>query len=183
MFPQFLEHLEDEGRMQIIHDREGLIPYLQRWYVAFPDSTQRSAEEQNIPFNTFVHRFWKSDDPVFHTHPWNWFHSTILEGGYWEHTPWGVTWHKVGSTRYVDCNKMRHLDDDPSRPLVPANLHWVEIENPGDAWTLFTRGPKKDNGFWGFMDNLETGEIVPHDIYIEQHRKTDDDTKQHRMEG
>lgn len=170
MLHDFLKALESNNRMQIITDRDNLQAYLQRWYVAFPHSSQRSEEDRNIPFNTFIHLFWKSDEPVFHTHPWDWFHSTILKCGYWEHTPWAITWQSVGSSRYVDCNKMRHLGDDPSRPLVPANLHWIEIPKPGETWTLFTRGPKKDNGWWGFMDNFDTGEIVFHETYLEQHR-------------
>lgn len=171
MLARFLKELESQGRRQIISDRGDENPYLERWYVAFPDSSQRPPEQQYIEFNTFIHCFWRSDDPVFHTHPWNWFHSTILKSGYWEHTPWGTKWMQVGEARFVDCNKMRHLGDDPSRPLVPANLHWVEIPKAGDTWTLFTRGPKKDNGWWGFLDNLETGEIVFHETYLEQHRK------------
>lgn len=173
-FQRFLETLEKNGRKQTIHDRDGLRPYLERWYVAFPDSKQRDIQE--IPFNTFVHQFMLSDEPVFHSHPWDWYHSTMLEGGFWEHTPWGITWHEAGASRYVDCLKMRHLDDDPSRPLVPANLHWVEIPAPGKSWTLFTRGPKIRTGFWGFMPDMETGEVIYHETYLEMMRKNKNDS-------
>lgn len=161
-----LDQLEREGRKQVIPDRDQVKAYLERWYVAFPDSTQR--ERKDIPVNIFVHLFHQSDDPVFHSHPWEWFHSTILTVGYWEHTPWGTKWYEPYSQRYVDCKALRHLDDDPSRPMVPANLHWVELKRPGETWTLFTRGPTKDNGFWGFMPDINTGEIIFHETYLEQ---------------
>lgn len=177
MFDEFLKKLESQGRKQIISDRGDENPYMERWYGMFPDSSQRPEYMQDIPCNVFFHRFWRSDDSVFHTHPWSWFSSTIMAGGYWEHTPWGTTWYSVGSSRYVDCNKMRHLGDDPSRPLVPTNLHWIEIDKPGETWTLFSRGPKKDNGFWGFMDNFVTGEVVFHETYLEQHRVKNESIK------
>lgn len=89
----------------------------------------------------------------------------MLKGGFWEHTPWGTQWHEPGAQRFVDCTAMRHLDDDASRPLVPANLHWVEIPEANETWTLFTRGPTKEGG-WGFMPDIETGEIIHHEKYL-----------------
>lgn len=164
MFENLLKTLESQGRFHIIRDRNNQTEYLRRWYVAFPDSIQR--ENKLIPFNSFIHQFMRSDDDVFHTHPWEWFHSTILEGGYWEHTPWGTKWYGPGDQRFVDCKAMRHIDDDPTKPLVPANLHWVEVPEPGKTWTMFTRGPQKDDGFWGFCPDLTTGEVIFHETYL-----------------
>ena len=98
MIKWFLDKLEKAGRKQIIMDRDDLHPYLERYYVAWPDSTKR--ERKDIPFNTFIHRFMLSDDPVFHNHPWDWYLTIILKGGYWEHTPWGTTWRGPGSWKF-----------------------------------------------------------------------------------
>src|SRR6185437_6930953 len=118
MFENLLQTLEEQGRKYTIYDRDGKTAYLNRWYVSFPDSLQR--ERQDIPFNMFIHQFMRSDDDVFHTHPWEWFHSTILEGGYWEHTPWAKTWYGPGSQRFVDCRQMKEFEG----VMLPANLHW-----------------------------------------------------------
>lgn len=165
MFENLLKTLESQGRFHIIKDRDNKTEYLRRWYIGFPDSIQR--EREDIPFNTFIHQFMRSDDDVFHTHPWEWFHSTILEGGYWEHTPWGTKWYGPGDQRFVDCVAYRQYDDH----LLPANLHWIEVPEPGKTWTLFTRGPSKPvdaqgRKFWGFCPDLEIGEIIYHEDYL-----------------
>jgi len=167
MIKWFLNKLEQKDRKYTIYDREGKIPYLNRYYIAYEDSTKR--ERKDINFNVFLHQFLQSDDPVFHSHPWNWYLTIVLKGGYWAHTPWGTKWYGPGSVNYVDCLKMRWLDESQDI-LLPANLHWVEIPKSGKTWTLFTRGKTVNDGFWGFWADQNSSEIVQHEKYLESKR-------------
>jgi hypothetical protein len=130
MMKWFLNWLEKKGRKSVILDRDGKLPYLNRWYVAYPDGDQR--QRKDIRFNIFIHQFMQSDYPVLHTHPW-WFIAVILKGGYWEHLPGDKkVWRGPGSIRFDrNCT------------------HWVEIEEPGKTWTLFIRG--RTTRDWGFI--------------------------------
>jgi hypothetical protein len=171
MFQWLLNQLEKHDRKYTIYDRENVEPYLTRYYVAWADSTKR--ERKDIPFNTFLHQFLRSDDPVFHTHPWDWYFTIVLKGGYWQHTPWGTKWMGPGSWHYQDCTTWRSTDESHD-VRVPANLHWVEIPKPGKTWTSFTRGKTINNAFWGFCPNLETGEIIYHEDYLASQRRSRD---------
>jgi hypothetical protein len=133
MFQWLLDRLEKAGRKSIIMDRDGLKPYLVRYYALFPDSVQR--EQKDIPFNVLIHQFIQSDDPVLHTHPW-WYFTLILKGGYWEHLPGDKkVWRGPGSIRF-------------GRNVT----HWVEIPESGKTWTLFIRG--KTSRDWGFINEF-----------------------------
>lgn len=165
----------------MIYDRDGQDPYLTRYYLAYPDGDVRKKTglREDIPFNTFLHQFMRSDDDVFHTHPWDWYHTVILKGGYWAHTPWGVHWCGPGHTHYQNCNAYRWYTTASGQEIhIPANLHWLEVPKPGKTWTLFTRGPTKNvkghpdaKGFWGFWPDQESANIVQHEEYLEQQRK------------
>ncbi len=148
---RLLDWLERKGRKTIIMDRDGIAPYLTRWYLIWPDGHNRKCKA--IPFNAFIHRFEQSDEPVLHSHPW-WFISVILRGGYWEHLPNGVCkWRKPGSIRFSwNC------------------IHWIEVPEPGKTWTLFIRGRSRNNGAWGFIN--ANGQYTPHNEYLSQHRKS-----------
>jgi len=172
MFQWLFSALERRGRKHIITDREGKNPYLVRYYVAFPDSVAR--ERKDIPFNVFLHQFIQSDDPVWHDHPWNWFISIVVSGGYVEHTPWGDKKRGRFNMRFVNCNKLRHIDDDPTKPMIPANIHWVEIAESGKTWTLFVRG--RTNKDWGFFPNMKTGDKIPWREYLEDKVNNNDNT-------
>lgn len=161
-----LNQLEKHGRKLIIMDRQEQDEYLTRYYLLHKDGTK------GIKFNVFLHQFMASDDPVFHCHPWNWYASLILKGGYHEHTPWGTWWRGPGHFRFTNCEDVRSLrQGDPYAPLVPCNLHWVEIPKKGETWTLFIRGRSVKD--WGFMPNPVTGEIIHHEQYLAQYRKSD----------
>lgn len=174
MFQWLLNKLEANGRKLVIYDRDGIDPYLTRYYVAYPDGDARKATgvREDIPYNTFLHQFIRSDDDVFHTHPWDWYFTVILKGGYWAHTPWGTKWMGPGTVKYQNCRTMRqwYNKDLGKSFLLPANLHWVEIPKPGKTWTLFTRGKTINKGFWGFWPDRTTADIVRHDIYLEKQR-------------
>lgn len=154
MFAWFLRYLERKGRKSLIMDRENLRPYLDRYYALWPDSVDR--ERKDIPFNILIHRFHTSDDPVIHSHPWNFSFSIILKGGYWEHLPDKTIWRRRFSWRL-----MRHGKSD---------LHWVEIPKgqEGKVWTLFVRG--RTISSWGFKPDIN-GPLIPWKKYIEDHRK------------
>lgn len=181
MFKWFLNRLEQHGRKAIIMDRDDKEPYLERYYIAWPDSEKR--QRKDIPFNCFLHRFMRSDDPVFHNHPWKWYRTVILKGGYWEHTPWGTEWRGVGHTRYVVGDKLVPYPRSITIPiklgtntishkfsLIHQDLHWVEVPKPGETWTLFIRG--RDHGKdWGFVPRVDTGKWIQHEEYLRQQRE------------
>lgn len=186
-----LDALERHDRKLVIMDRDNLDPYLERYYLAFPDSVHR--ERQEIPFNTFLHRFMRSDDPVFHNHPWYWYFTVILKGGYWEHTPWGSKWRGPGHMRYQRGDHMIPLYNTApevnsngtlfrssrdaliaegviKNPMLHSDLHWVDVPNPGETWTLFTRG-RSHGKDWGFVPDLNTGKWIQHEEYLASVRK------------
>lgn len=170
-FRWFLNYLERKGRKHTITDRDGKNAYLDRYYVAYPDGTQR--QRQDISFNVFLHRFLRSDDPVWHDHPWNFFISIVLKGGYVEHTPWGDKWRGPGHIRFVNCNKLRHIDDDPTKPQIPANVHWVEVPEDGETWTLFIRGRSLPKS-WGFFPD-KSGVKIHWSEFLKERAKNNDD--------
>jgi len=110
---------------KIITERHTSEPYLERISLI------------KIPgiFQIAIHRFWKSDDDGgLHDHPWLFWGSYILEGGYVEHTPSGAVARKPGAFR------MRHA----------WTQHRIEIPADGsEVWTIFIMGPKIRA--WGFV--------------------------------
>ncbi len=148
MFGWLLRALDRAGRKTTIMDRDGLAPYLVRYYLLFPDSVQR--ERKDIPFNILIHQFIQSDTPVLHTHPW-WYLTIILKGGYWEHLPGGIKkWRGPGHIRF-------------GRNVT----HWVEIPETGKTWTLFIRG--RTIREWGFIN--EEGNWELWQSYLDRHSK------------
>lgn len=110
---------------KIITERHSNEPYLERISVI------------KIPgiFQIAIHRFWKSDDDGgLHDHPWLFWGSYILEGGYTEHTPQGIFKRLPGAFR------LRHA----------WVRHRIELmENAKEVWTIFIMGPKIRA--WGFI--------------------------------
>ena len=98
--------------------------YLRRWWVI----------PRNEVCNIYLHEILRSDDDrALHDHPWA-NSSWVLEGGYIEHTPGGISvQRKVGD--YVE----RHAQA----------LHRLEIPEGGRAISLFITGPKVRD--WGFV--------------------------------
>ncbi|MSO97536.1 MAG: hypothetical protein EXR11_04870 [Rhodospirillaceae bacterium] len=111
---------------KIISERHTDEPYLERISLI------------KIPgiFQIAIHRFWKSDDDGgLHDHPWLFWGSCILEGGYLEHLPGGkVVQRSPGAFR------LRHA----------WTQHRIVIPNDGsEVWTIFMMGPKIRA--WGFI--------------------------------
>lgn len=94
--------------------------YMQRWFII----------PRNPVFNIYFHRFFGSDAPTMHDHPWVSF-GLILSGEYVEHTPKG--------------DFVRREGDWTLR--MPSSLHWIEIDKP--VYTLFITGPRVR--LWGFL--------------------------------
>ncbi|MDX2145811.1 MAG: hypothetical protein SFV19_20830 [Rhodospirillaceae bacterium] len=111
---------------KIISERHTDEPYLERISVI------------KIPgiFQIAIHRFWKSDDDGgLHDHPWLFWGSYILEGGYTEHLPGGES-----AERKPGQFRLRH----------GWNRHRIELPHDGaEVWTLFIMGPKIRA--WGFI--------------------------------
>lgn len=107
----------------IIRNKQPLLideDYMERWFII----------PRNRFFNIYFHRFFGSDAPTPHDHPWMSL-GVILEGTYVEHTPKGDFVRNEG--QWV----LRW----------PSSLHWVEIDKP--VYTLFITGPKVRR--WGFQ--------------------------------
>ena len=125
------------GRYRLIPDRRTGADYMHRYYLFLKD-------RHRFPFNVTLHKIVRSDDPVFHDHPWPYI-TIILQGGYWEHTPIveldeivgeTVTWRGPGSI-------IKRSSEE---------LHWLELdEKVGPATTLFFMGPQVRK--WGFVIN------------------------------
>lgn len=87
-------------------------------------------------FNLSLHNILRSDnDDALHDHPWLFYLTIILTGGYWEHTPKGRFWRGPGSVLFRWGTTRHRLELDPSK---------------GETWTLFTMGPHIRE--WGFCD-------------------------------
>ena len=144
-----LKLLDKIGRKRTIYDREGKIPYLDRYYVFLKDRNR-------FPFNITLHKVMVSDEPVLHDHPWG-YATLILKGGYWEHIPLTneTTGGVIGSTRVwrgPGHFRIRSADD----------LHWLELEkdeagNEIPCWSLFFMGKKKKE--WGFLPYVDTKDM------------------------
>jgi hypothetical protein len=140
-----LKLLEKLGRKRTICDRDGLKPYMERYYLLFKDKLTEEETAYNLPANLMLHHICLSDPDDLHDHPW-WYATLILKGGYWEITPEGRFWRGVGHFRISK----------------PQSLHRIEIpEASQGSWSLFFRGPKVRE--WGFM---KEGEWIEHRHYL-----------------
>lgn len=148
----FLKLLERLGRKRLVYDRVDGELYLTRYYLFLKERTK-------CPFNIFLHRFHKSDDEVFHDHPWP-FATLILRGGYWEWRPqFDSEGRKVGEmARWCGAGSFRI-----SRAKT---YHRIELNPAVPCWTLFMPGAKQRD--WGF---LVKNKWVQWEQYLKQ-RKT-----------
>jgi len=145
----FLKLLDKIGRKRTIYDRDGKIPYLDRYYVFLKN-------RNHFPFNITLHKVMVSDEPVLHDHPWG-YATLILKGGYWEHIPLRneTTGGVVGTTRvWRGPGHFRYRTSD--------DLHWLELEkdeagNEIPCWSLFFMGKKKKE--WGFFPYVDTEDM------------------------
>lgn len=130
------------GRYRLIPDRRTGEDYMHRYYLFLKDRA-------NFPFNVTLHKIVKSDDPIFHDHPWPYM-TIVLKGGYWEHTP---VFNKDGKM-ITEFSRFR----GPGSVIIrkAREYHWLEMdESVGPATTLFFMGPQQRD--WGFMTKTKTG--------------------------
>lgn len=154
---------------RIIFDRNGVSPYLSRWYLVgaptMPDGTwpfdKNGTPRDGIVWSPktwglYLHRFHRGDDEQeLHNHPWRWAVSLILAGGYVEE-------------RRCDGGEVKTRIVRPGRLNVirSDDFHRVELLDE-DAWSLFLVGPKFQG--WGFW-NRTTGKFWPWREFITQLR-------------
>lgn len=126
------------GRYRLIPDRRTGADYMHRYYLFLKD-------RKWFPFNFTLHKIVKSDDPIFHDHPWPYM-TIILKGGYWEHTP-------VFNNDGKILTEFQVWRGPGSIILRGAKeFHWLELdEEKGPATTLFFMGPQLRD--WGFLIN------------------------------
>ena len=152
LFYQWDKWMSYLDRKRIIQERfeskEEDKNYLIRYYIFLKGSSNQTIRK--FPYNIFLHRFLKSDEPIMHDHPWS-YTTLILCGGYWEHIPIEY------EGKFIDTKFWR----GPGYWSSYSNNHKHWIELPSDSigpdatnpcWTLFIPGIKK--GKWGFFPNL-----------------------------
>jgi len=115
------------GRYRLIPDRRTGEDYMHRYYLFLKD-------RKFFPFNITLHKIVKSDDPIFHDHPWP-FITIILSGGYWEHTPVYnnkgeifaefTTWRGPGSILKRSAKEFHWLEIDETI----KKHQWIQWEN------------------------------------------------------
>jgi hypothetical protein len=92
-----------------------------------------------------MHKIVRSDDPVFHDHPWPYM-TIILKGGYYEHTP------LLSANNNIIGETIRWRGPGSIIMRSSKALHWLEMDPEiGPATTLFFMGPQVRE--WGFVVN------------------------------
>ena len=125
-------------RYRLIPDRQTGEDYMHRYYLFLKD-------RKWFPFNLTLHKIVKSDDPIYHDHPWSYL-TIILKGGYWEHTP-------VFDSEGKIITDIQHWRGPGSIIIRKAgSYHWLEMDpEVGSSTTLFFMGPQQRE--WGFLIN------------------------------
>ena len=97
-----------------------------------------------FPFNVVLHKVVKSDDPIFHDHPWPYM-TIVLKGGYYEHTP---LFNDKG-VKFAEFSRWR----GPGSIIIrkAKEYHWLELDDNRPTTTLFFMGPQQRE--WGFLIN------------------------------
>lgn len=141
------------GRYRLIPDRRTGSDYMHRYYLFLKDRNW-------FPFNITLHTIVRSDDPIFHDHPWN-YTTVILKGGYYEHTPVydnnGKKMAEVSVWRGPGSIIRRKAED----------FHWLELDKTvGPVTTLFIMGKQRKE--WGFLIETRKGKHrwIKHEFYL-----------------
>jgi hypothetical protein len=138
----FHKLMDKLGRYRLIPDRTTGEDYLHRYYLFLKD-------RKYFPFNVTLHKIVRSDDPIFHDHPWSYM-TVVLKGGYWEHTP---VFNNEG-LKIAEFQTWRGPGSIIKRSA--GEYHWLELdESVGPATTLFFMGRQKRE--WGFLVQVKKG--------------------------
>lgn len=149
--------MEKLGRYRLIPDRRTGQDYMHRYYLFLKD-------RKWFPFNITLHKIVKSDDPIFHDHPWPYI-TIIIKGGYWEHIP---LFNDKGA-KFAEFQIWRGPGSIIKRSA--NEFHWLELdENVGPATTLFIMGPQQRE--WGFLiDRTKTKQQwIHYQNYLENYK-------------
>ena len=141
------------GRYRLVPDRQTGEDYLHRYYLFLKD-------RKWFPFNITLHKIVKSDDPIFHDHPWAYM-TIILKGGYWEWVPEFDIDNNIIGERKI-WRGPGHI-----RRCTAETYHRIELEPDVDCWTIFIPGIQRRQ--WGFLqhDGLWANQKwIDHDQYI-----------------
>jgi hypothetical protein len=107
-----------------------------------------------FPFNVTLHKIVKSDDPIFHDHPWGYM-TIILRGGYYEHVP-------VFDSRGQKFAEYSRWRGPGSIIIRKANeYHWLELDEEKPTVSLFFMGRQQRD--WGF---LKDNKWIQHEEYL-----------------
>lgn len=139
-------------RYRLIPDRRTGADYMHRYYLLCKN-------RKWFPFNITLHKIIRSDDPIFHDHPWPYL-TIILKGGYWEHVPvYGDNGEIFG-----ELAKWRGPGSIIKRRA--GELHWLELDAGKPATTLFFMGRQQRE--WGFLvtNNLRKPKWIKYDQYL-----------------
>ena len=105
----------------------------------------------DVPCSVYLHNIHRADlDEALHSHPWDWSHTTILWGGYYEER--GVLMPDGDLAYYPSA----YLHMGAARRMRAGEVHRIKRVLP-DTWTLFMVGPKRSS--WGFY--VEGRGMVP----------------------
>ena len=135
------------GRYRLIPDRRTGADYMHRYYIFLKD-------RKWFPFNVTLHKIVKSDDPIFHDHPWGYM-TIILRGGYWEHTP---VFNSRGQ-KFAEYSRWR----GPGSIIIrnAQEYHWLELDEEKPTISLFFMGKQQRD--WGF---LKDNKWIQHEEYL-----------------
>jgi len=156
---EILHKLMDKlGRYRLILDRESGQEYMHRYYLFLKD-------RKKFPFNITLHKIVRSDDPIFHDHPWPYI-TIILKGGYWEHTP---VFDNKGK-KITELSTWRGQGSIIKRKA--HEFHWLELDPKiGPATTIFVMGPQQRE--WGFLVNNKEGQNwIHYETYLSNKTNT-----------
>jgi hypothetical protein len=144
------------GRYRLIPDRKTGQDYMHRYYLFLKD-------RKWFPFNVVLHKVVKSDDPIFHDHPWPYM-TIVLKGGYYEHTP---LFNEKGQ-KFAEFSRWR----GPGSVIIrKANdYHWLELDDNNPTTTLFFMGPQQRD--WGFLINKTKTrqQWIQHEHYLNNYK-------------
>lgn len=140
------------GRYRLIPDRRTGKDYMHRYYLFLKDRSW-------FPFNVTLHKIVRSDDPIFHDHPWP-FLTIVLKGGYYEHVP-------IYNEKKEKIAELAHWRGPGSIIKRSATeMHYLELDEERPATTLFFMGPQQRE--WGFLVEAKKGKFrwVKHEHYL-----------------
>jgi len=144
------------NRYRLIPDRKTGADYMHRYYLFLKD-------RKWFPFNVALHKIVRSDDPIFHDHPWPYM-TIVLKGGYYEHTP---LFNDKGE-KFAEFTTWRGPGSIIRRKA--KDYHWLELDEEKPVTTLFFMGPQQRD--WGFLINRTKtkNQWIQHENYLSNYK-------------